>query len=220
MILPLPIGTAVAIPGGTGNGYDLGDVVALRGGAGYAFTFINWFNLQTAGNGRRLVYKSGMFTTSTADAGGGHDDLEVEVGRATTNALITTSSNPYTVDGTWRLLVITYDESNGIEVYVGTETTLAVEATYATQTVGSGDTTSNTNAITLYYRAGTNRTIDAHFAYTHWITRRLTLAEIIQLQVRPGLAVANTQCLWHPGADGSLTTIKDYSGNGNDATQA
>ena len=216
-LFPMPVGTAIDVPGGSGNGYDITSPTALDGGAGFEITILTWFFPNSIGANRRLVYKQGVWTTSTR-TGANAQDVEWEVGRATTGMFLETDSGVIAA-GAWRFLALTYSESDAGRAWFGDINTNAVETAYGTRNVGAGNTSSNTNTINLWYRAGSNRTHDGRFAYMHIINRRLTLDEIIQLQWNPGVAVAGTQILYHPGSNESVVTLKDRSGNGNDATQ-
>jgi len=212
------LGTAIDFPAGDGNGYDVTTPANLAGGAGWAFTSLMWLNLDTLNDSRRWYRKSGNLNLQNAFAD--TNDVAFSVGRATTGADAVSSDNFFTA-GKWWFVACTYDESDGPRIFHGDLTTTVVEASsYATRDVGSGDTVStSSDDLNLGYRASLSRTLDGRVAYYHFIDARLSLGQIKGLQFQSARAVANTQILMYPGIDGSVTTITDYSGNGNDAAQ-
>lgn len=213
-------GTGIYIPSGSSNGYLLSDTSAIDSSSGVA-TILMWIQCVGHTANMRYLYKGTNFQLT--EAGTGEDDFSIVVGRATVNAQ-SDSSGDIMAAGVWKYLACVYDESDttvGPKIYHGSETAIVAEASYATQTAGSGATTSTsaTDAQVFYRAGGSNRTINAEVAYFHWINAALTFEEIRRDQFNYGIAHASSAVLWHPGADGSLTTIQDYSGNGNTGAQ-
>ena len=219
----IPVGTAIDMPSGTSNGYDLSDFSAIDGSTGRATIIYIIKNNGLTAN-MRYLYKGTNFQIT--ESGTGEDDIGLTVNRATVSAN-STSSGDIMATGVWKAVAFVYDESDttvGIKIYHSTAGSPVVEASYANQVAGSGATTSSSGTdAQLFYRAGgSNRTLDADVAYFHWIDRVVSLEEINVILATPGLAVANTVVLYHLGAEatGSTATLKDYSGLGNDATAA
>lgn len=219
-IIPISLGAAIDIPAGSNNGYLVSTPARLDGKAGWTFTALMWMNFDTTLGNRRILRRNGTSgNLSLSHANGNLDDLEWGVGRVTTNSIAITSSDKI-ITGKWLFIAVRYDETNGCDVFYGDEEVACVESSYVTHTVGVGNTwDGSAQDLQLFQRDGSLRVIDGRCAYMHLINRALTEAEMVQIQFEPGLAVANTEALYYPGADSAITPLKDYSGKGNTAVR-
>ena len=212
-------GTAIDVTGGTDNAYNITDPSELTGGSGFEVTTLQWLNLDTLGNNRRFFRRDGAFDATLPFSD--NNNIAFEVGRVTTWALAI-SDTDWLGTGSWQFMACTYSESDGPRIFHGTPSAACIEVTsYGTRTVGVGNTLSfSGNDLELFGRGAVSAgTHDGRFAYSQLIGRRLELGEIIQLQFQPGIAVTDTATIHFPGIGNDVTTLTDFSGNGNDAAR-
>lgn len=181
-------------------------------GAGTAFSFYQWWR-KTANP------TNGQGTSKDVGAG---NDLFVffnnwfsNVGRATTNANAQISSGDIYTNNVWYFTAVTYDESNGVQIFNGTLTSIVAEASYLVFDVGSGNTSADSSDLFINNRLSSSaNAVPEDLAIFHWIARRLTLAELVTHQFKPRID-ASSKFFFIPNVTG---TIPDWSGHGNSGT--
>ena len=152
------------------------------------------------------------------------DCLRIRVNRATTVAQAQSVAN-VVVANEWMFAVGTYDESDGPRLFKGTLTTLAAEVSYDTgyPVVGSGATTSEAGGFLAWGNRGSSPSALAGFvgdlSYALYLNRRLTLAEIRDLQYRLLFhRFTEAKAAYHFGLHAGTGSQPDISGGGNTGT--
>ena len=181
-----------------------------------AFTALIWvYRLDEIGTQPHYFSKGDDIKTMSETSGGGSAQLQMRVGRATTNANALGDTNIGV--GAWKICGYTYDESDGPRLWLGDLNTLIIEETsYTTQDVGAGATAADAS-ISLFVgnrppsdeRAGNKR-----IAIAAYINKRMTLGELQEWQFHPHVT-AETKVFLVPN---HVDTIADLSGNGNNGT--
>jgi len=180
-----------------------------------AFTMVLWVYRLTEDGTQPHFMSKGDDIKNFSESQDGTAELFARVGRATTNADAIGDTNIGT--GAWVILAMTYDESDGIRLFLGSLTSLIAEETsYDTQVTGEGDTVDDAS-VNLFIgnrppsdsRAGDNR-----IAVAAYINKRMTLPELQEWQYHPHVT-AETRGLWVPN---NVTTQADLSGNGNNGS--
>ena len=182
-----------------------------------SFTWITWHYPTTQTAGRRIAGKANspitteaVYRWATADT----NDITAQVGRATVGAVTITTGLNIPLNA-WAFTVMTYDETNGINIYNGTLTVAAAIASYTTQTIGSGATV-DVNGPMGYGNEGDTTfalAYEGRIAFFGMWNRVLTLGEIIQQQWKPHVT-SGCVVFQYPGSNGTGTQ-PDWSGNNN-----
>lgn len=140
----------------------------------------------------------------------------------TTDTDYQTNSAPLTT-GKWYFVMAVYDAGAGagqvVNIYVGDEAALAVEATYGVATDGAGaEVTDAAQNLEWGNNPATHAGApSADMAQMMVYSRALSLAEVQALQFRPRMLDANCVLLHRLGDNGTGSQI-DLSGNGNHGT--
>lgn len=149
-------------------------------------------------------------------------ELEMIVWRATVNA--TSISNNLTLNSTTipMIIAMTYNEADGIKLYGSDSLQVPLaEATYATQTIGSGATTADSGVSLLLGNIPSfNLNPALNYSYFHWVNKRCSLSELLQIQYNPCCCLPDSAIILQLGIHGAngVGVQKDWSGNGNDGT--
>lgn len=148
-----------------------------------------------------------------------------QVGRATTDATAVAVANTFSL-GRWYLVTMTYSDSDGIRIYVGSYGVPIAECSYASRVVGSGAKDSDSSeSLLVGGRTNADGGSLCDYAFAAYWSGILTLGQMRELQawlspemirVGPPPETLKGGCrLWtFPGAHGYNKYI-DFSGFGN-----
>lgn len=183
------------------------------------FTWAMWVKPRTGVGNDSYLTKNGSFSDGkimlSPDLGG---DLQVVIGRATTDLNIFTTVNFLTLDA-WNFMVFTFDGSTGT-IYGGSNTSKAVSiALNGSGTQGSGAISNNDAASDLILGVNSVLGLGSMPMEILWFgvwNRALSLAEIQSQQFYPRKTAGNVINAW-AGFTG-MSTIADWSGSGNTGT--
>lgn len=177
-------------------------------------TIMTWVYPTTVDAAPRVVWSKPStalkFFAISDSSGAGRG--RVRITRATTTQYITNSS--FFTANEWQFAACAYDTSLGagakVDIWRGTPTALAVEATYATTTEGSGAVTSDAagNAFVGQDGADTFSYI-GRIAWIHVCNTKLSLTEVWRHQFMPWLKRSDTVLLCYYNA----TIANDRSGH-------
>ncbi len=184
-----------------------------------------WFKPTTLTTGRVLVGKS--LTAGASAAGwflvldGTTGDLRFRVDRAT-DTDYRTNSAPIATTGKWYFIAATYAAAGAagqrVNIYVGDESTMAVEATYGTATDGNSTQANDSAQSLIFANAASNAIAFQGLIGPGGLDDVVrTLAEVQALQFRPRALDSHCQVLLRLG-DAGTGTQRDMSGHGNDGT--
>jgi hypothetical protein len=131
------------------------------------------------------------------------------------------SNNADLQNDTWDYIAVTFDSSLGadlVHIYLGTLTSIATELTYGTASDGAApisDTVASWHTGNVETVAGTFAdNWEGDIAWHQAFSGVLSLAQIRQMQFRPGVRQPNCVVSSHYGYNG-VGTQADLSGNGN-----
>jgi hypothetical protein len=179
-----------------------------------AWTMIYWINPTTNIGQLHRQSTTGFRRTAILNA----NDIANTVARSTSDDDYTVNNASLTT-GQWTYLAFVYNSTaSGNErfnVYKGTITSIAAELTYSNTTNGSG-TVSFTGDVVLANRSTGNDPFLGAMAFVGQWNRALTLDEIRQQQFRPRVTSGCITFL-HMGF-GDTSTVRDWSGTGNNGT--
>lgn len=147
-----------------------------------AFTVIQFVSGTTLTINRRLFAKApGGVKQLNQNNGAGA--LQFQVARATTGA-VATSTDGALVATTPQFIAVTYDESDGPRIFVGSLTAFFAEVSYAAApTVGTGATSADSGGDWHFFNANANTL--AFIGTGHRVAlynKRMTLAELQAIQ--------------------------------------
>lgn len=210
---------ALVFGAATSDRVTIADSTSTDISSGTSFTWILWHYPTTQTATRRLASKPNNPVTTQAviqwwsvDT----NDYSTQVGRVTVNALANTTGVNVPLNE-WAYTAMTYSEGNGIKVYNGSLTTIAVEASYTTNTVGTGATVNMNNDliygndIPLFSLAYQGR-----ISFFGMWNREMSLGEIKEQQFFPH-NTSGCVVFQAPGFNGT-STQPDWSGNSNSGT--
>lgn len=201
------------------------DYVNFGTGSGIAnldpFTYLTWCYPTTLTDLRRIWQKGVTTTLKRFMISGTAGEVNVRVARATADTIYTTNSAPLVLNA-WNFLAVTFRSGAGpgeiVNIYKGTLSAAASEATYGTATDGSGVV--GDDSAKEYTVGNTDPTGGTSFqgriAYTAYIAAELSLQQIIAQQFDPRV-ISTTRLACHLGYAGTGTQ-PDMSGNGNSGT--
>ena len=181
-----------------------------NGGSGAALTYWQWFYRTSDINGQGTSFDSTH--DILLNGVGGADDTISIIARASVNAEADSVVSAWP-QNQWVFTAVTYDESDGPRVFVGTLTAVVTEVSYAARTVGSGATL-DTSAVDLVLNnrtASSALSASGTLASAGLITRRLSLQELVNLQYRVK-SVRGQRFLYDLRYSNGLT-VYDLSGN-------
>lgn len=196
---------------------------------GQAFTVWAWVYRTSNGGNQHIVTKDGSFPSGWAfvcDNGTAEGETRLVIFRGTldtdwTDAISTSGQIPL---NTWAFVAGTYSSTGGgvgtAKLFIGAETTNAVEPSYVRQQAGATGAPSSDAAYNLYVgnlSRATTLPFLGRIQRSGVITRALTLAEIeaIRAGTLAQQNVSGTVLLYDLSGTGTQT---DLSGNGNDGT--
>ena len=189
---------ALSLSGGTNDRVVVPNPLTF--GAGTAFTYCQWVRQRSAptngwgsskGSGiDTLVYFANWFT---------------EVPRVGTTSNTTVTDAALFPDTNWTCIISTYDETNGIRIYRGTQTKPLVDLfPYASQTVGSGSTTTDSSSLNIGNRPSASQAPSHDIAWAALFPVVLSLQDMRSWQDTPRSAVGKiTGKCWQLGVDGT-----------------
>ena len=182
-----------------------------NGGSGASMTYWQWFyrTSDTNGQGTGIAAFHDFLVCDFIGA----DDFFASIARTGVNASSSSDAGAWP-QNVWTFAASTYDESDGIRLFIGTLTSVVSEVTYRSRTVGTGTTQDSSAADLLVNNRSATLTLamGGSLASAGLITRRLSLQELVNLQYRVG-AVRGQRVLFDARYSNGLT-IPDLSGNG------
>ncbi len=179
-------------------------------------TVVMWVNMVTINNQRTFWSKTasgGVRRVVRLSGTGG--DVQVLVNRTVQLSYIT-NTTPFASTGTWVFLAVNIDTSAAAgqraNVWTGTLTALATEATYGTATDGSGTPTSVTaDPFWIGNINGASQALQGTVASVRVYASTLTLAQVQSLQFN-SIGPLTRLGHWQLGYSG-VGNQPDYSGN-------
>lgn len=180
-----------------------------------AFAVIAWV-FPTTLTDLRMIYSKDNGTGSEVFFGlnGTGGNVQIQVGRATSNANAVSDDTPLSAANTWHCIAASWDGSTAPKIYRGSLTVAMVERTYlAGNTAGSGAQKDDSARDALWGNDGTTLAFQGRMAVAALFNRAPTLAELQSWQFDPRV-LSGTVDLKHFGYNGTGTQL-DFSGSAN-----
>lgn len=186
------------------------------------FTLLMWVYPTTLTANRRFIHRNTAGASNNyVSLNGTGGNLQLFVGRTGTDTSYITSSTPLSVTSQWYYVAVVYDSAAAagevVNMYTGSLTATAVEATYGTATDGTGTTEADSaNNLVIGNNAGFGAAFQGRIGYFSYINKALTAAEVQSVQFRPRDWMKYTETkIFHVMGFSGTTTQVDWSGNSN-----